>query len=635
MKHLNYNTVQKPLESLYNILRFGLSSRQINAENIFTVQNPDYNISPKTGMSRQHWLDAAQYLLSGAFMYIQNQDTPMYFPKQIGKTQPARIWHAYPTMYLEGLCRTLFLAVPLLREENSVSLNGIALKDYYRRQLELLVEPNSKTYLRHRVNDEGPSQPLVEFGSLAISLTLLPEILWQPLSSETKNALAALMLSYADGPTVPNNWRFFNIFILSFLKKNGYQISDDYLQHLLEESLNSYVADGWYQDNPSFDYYSMWGFQTYSQIWNHFYGDLNPHVAKGYQQNFSELPALYPHLFDREGRMIMWGRSITYRTAAIAPLPFMANSPGVNSGNLRKIASSVLLQFLQHPDLLKGGIPTLGFYGAFEPSVQAYNCRASVYWMGKAFLGLMLPEQHPFWNAVENDGDWVSDEQNRVIPYYSSKTGILITNDYSTGFSELRAIVDHAKNSSNNVYLKNENYNRLAYHSNFPWQADDPNDGTVAMNYMLKNRKGEWEALCQFENPHFEESIYTLKAHLESEPEIQLQLSETILPSALRRKDRIHTNRTVDIRWGSYALPQKDQKIKVEKFTISGKKAISIDNGEYKITVQCLNGWDQAVVLEKNGLHPEAQVSAVINLCANLSAGDHTLACEMKIEKNK
>lgn len=48
-----------------------------------------------------------------------------------------------------------------------------------------------------------------------------------------------------------------------------------------------------------------------------------------------------------------------------------------------------------------------------------------------------------------------------------------------------------------NGYHRVENYNRLAYNSEFPWQADGKN-GEVAMNYVVKNKKGNWEALCNF-----------------------------------------------------------------------------------------------------------------------------------------
>jgi len=57
---------------------------------------------------------------------------------------------------------------------------------------------------------------------------------------------------------------------------------------------------------------------------------------------------------------------------------------------------------------MKDGVPTLGFYGVFDPATQPYSCRGSVYWMGKAFLSLLLPEDNEFWQAKENDGPWES-----------------------------------------------------------------------------------------------------------------------------------------------------------------------------------------------------------------------------------
>lgn len=54
-------------------------------ENIFTVWQPDYQKSPYTGMTRQHWIQAGEYLLKGAFNYIHTLDDQMYFPKQLDK----------------------------------------------------------------------------------------------------------------------------------------------------------------------------------------------------------------------------------------------------------------------------------------------------------------------------------------------------------------------------------------------------------------------------------------------------------------------------------------------------------------------------------------------------------------------
>ncbi len=342
---------------------------------LFEVKNPDKKLSPYTGMTRKHWQDAARYLLSGAFSYVRTLDDPMQFPKQPGKSYP-RTASQVPTEKLEGLCRTLFMAAPLLKEDPSLTLNGVKVGDYYRHQLALLVDPASPTYIAPRAANGGPSQNLVEFGGLSVALFAAPEILWDPLPEATKKALAATMLSYGDGPTVPQNWRYFNIFILSFYKSRGYQVNEKLLEEYLQKQLTHYKGEGWYDDAPSFDYYSMWAFQMYGRLWSEYYGRQHyPQVAAQLTANFAPLKNTYPYQFGRDGTMILWGRSSTYRFAAAVPFPLMGLQPeaGTNFGWMRRIASGAMLQFLQNPDFLQDNIPTLGFYGAFESAIQQYQ----------------------------------------------------------------------------------------------------------------------------------------------------------------------------------------------------------------------------------------------------------------------
>lgn len=115
----------------------------------FVVQQPDKKRSPYTGLTRRHWQDAARYLLGGAFSYVRTLDDPMQFPKQPGKSYP-RSASQVPTEKLEGLCRTLFMAAPLLKENPRLTLNGVKVADYYRHQLALLVDPASPGYIAPR-----------------------------------------------------------------------------------------------------------------------------------------------------------------------------------------------------------------------------------------------------------------------------------------------------------------------------------------------------------------------------------------------------------------------------------------------------------------------------------------------------
>ncbi|HET7733518.1 MAG TPA: DUF2264 domain-containing protein, partial [Paludibacter sp.] len=194
----------------------------------FRIQNPDFRLSPQTGMTRQNWKDAALYMLKGAFGYIHNLDDPMKFPKQPGISYP-RNDNQIPTEKLEGLSRTLFVAAPLLKENPDLVIGNIKVADYYRHQICNLFNPSSPSYIKHRSKNGGPHQNLVEFGALAISMSAIPEVLWNPLSPAQKDSLAALMISYGDGPTVDSNWKFFNIFVLSFFKDKGYPVNEKLL----------------------------------------------------------------------------------------------------------------------------------------------------------------------------------------------------------------------------------------------------------------------------------------------------------------------------------------------------------------------------------------------------------------------
>ncbi len=584
--------------------------------NIYILDKPDFQRSPLTGMTRQHWKDAATYLLSGAFSYIHNLDDAMKFPKQPGVSYPKDEGRV-PTEKLEGLCRTLFLAAPLLREDSNLVVKNIRVADYYRHQIRMLIDPKSPSYIKNRAPNGGPSQNLVEFGALAVSLFAAPDVLWHPLSGGQKDSLAMVMLSYADGPTVPSNWKFFNIFVLSFFKDQGYQVNDKLLEEYLQKSLEHYRGNGWYNDNPAYDYYSMWAFQMYGTVWSYVYGDKHfPKYAAKFRENFKPLKDNYPYLFDSNGRMIMWGRSISYRFGAAVPFPLMGleNDPNTNYGWMRRIASSTLLQFIQHPDYLKDNVPTLGFYGAFEPAVQSYSCRGSVYWSAKLFLGLLVPENNPFWTATENNGAWTKElADGKVHNKFQQGSDILITDYSEIGASEIRAWCNVPLKNNWEKFRGSENYNRLSYNSAFPWQADGPN-GEVAMNYLFRNANKEWEPLRIFTFRKFDNGVYYRDAVLESNPKLTLKLADIPLNQGILRIDLNTSADTAVLRLGHYALPQLNGPITEKSLQVKGCQVRIIDNGTYQLALVTLNNWGSMETLSTKGLHPVSLNSKVLEI---------------------
>ena len=582
----------------------------------FTPPSPDYKLSPYTGLTRDGWIAAAKYLLDGAFTYIRDLDDPMYFPKQLEKTYP-RNEGEVPTAKLEGLCRTLFIAAPLLREDPGLTLNGIRVADYYRHQLASLIDPESPSFIPLRTG--GPSQILVEFGALAISLSVAKDILWNPLPQNQKDQLAATMLSYGNGPTIGSNWMFFNVFVISFFKEQGYAVNDQRMKENLENCLKLYRGEGWYNDAPAYDYYSMWAFQMYGPIWAQLYGHFYPEYAAQFMKNQREMADNYPYMFSADGRMNMWGRSIPYRFAAVVPLALLGyeKDPAVNYGWMRRIASATLLQFLQHPAFLEDNVPTMGFYGPFAPAVQIYSCRGSVYWCGKAFLSLLLPPDNPFWTATENNGPWEKEfKKGRVYHKFQPGTNLLITDYPDCGGAEMRSWCHETVAADWQKFRSSENYNKLAYHTEFPWMADGP-DGEVSMNYATLNGKQQWEVLRLYDFKSFEEGIYRRDAVLESNGNIRYQLADIPLPNGVLRVDKITTPVPTTVHLGHYTLPEIAGKTFREETSGKVKEAVILSNGEYRLAMIPLHGWQTASISYPEGLHP------VSRKCGLIMTGSH------------
>lgn len=589
-------------------------------KNIFKIAEPDYKLSPYTGLDRNHWVDAAIYLLNGAFSHVSNIDDPLLFPLQKGKSYPHHLAQL-PTVYLEGFCRTLFIASPLLREQPDLMINNISLSEYYFKQLVNILDENSETFIDSRKINQGPSQNLVEFGALSICLFIIPHILWDPLTEDQKNKLAALMLSYGDGPTIPSNWKFFNVFILSFFKSQNYSVNEVLLEDYLSKTLEHYVGDGWYNDNPAFDYYSFWSFQTYGILWSEFFGKkYYPKYVEQFIANFKDLIHFYPRMFSRSGEMIMWGRSISYRFAAssvFSLMGFLKSESTINWGWMRRIASGNLLQFLSNPKFLKSGVPTLGFYGEFEPAVQNYSCRASTYWCGKFFLGLLIPSNSPFWTESENNGEWEKQDTAQNLNIYSQKTGILVSNYSNIGASEIRSWCNIPLLPPNNPFRGFEGYYHLSYNSAFPWQLSG-NAGEVAMNYIIKNKFDVWEPLHCYNFKGYNNGVYYREAKVETNPLIKFHLAEIPFSEGILRIDKIEYDDTnellpFEIRLGHYALPKYKARVKKECIKMDNGQLYTIDNGEYTLGFISLHGFDKIETLKCINMNPVTKESYLIN----------------------
>ncbi len=378
----------------------------------FEVINPDYQLSPLTGMTRQHYVELGKYLLERAFTHINTIDDPLTFPSVPGKTYPqpgAPDWR-YRSLEFEALERTFTIAGPLIHLDPDVEIKGIRLKDYYSLQLYNALTPGHPNSLPMPEDlPDSTYQFTCEFGGLFKTLLLIPETLWDAYTEEQKAEMVITISKWGHHRTTQNNWRIFNITTLSFLKKYGYKIDDELLKSHLLWVASYHSGNGWYLEQ-TYNYYSISLFIVYTTIWNRTFGDqYYPEIANVIERSAKKLMESITSFFGRDGYINMWSRSICYRTwvSGAFPVAFMLKEETtLDPGFARRLCSGSLLQFVTREEFFHNEIPSLGFYGQKEYMLQDYSCAASPFLMFLPFICLALPDDSPFWTSKENEGFW-------------------------------------------------------------------------------------------------------------------------------------------------------------------------------------------------------------------------------------
>ncbi|MCQ2770715.1 MAG: DUF2264 domain-containing protein [Clostridia bacterium] len=600
----------------------------------FCVQEPNYTLSPFTGMTRKHWFDAAIYLLDGIFKHIYSVEDPLLVPrKEFEVSYPHDLNDAYEVSAekLEGFARSFLMASPVIHNNPKVKCNNISLLEYYKTQLLILSSrehPNRAGWFdQHRAvyPDPGRSfQQVVEACAIVIALDGCHKEIYDTLTPDERAQVNGFLRSYAVDKTYPNNWRFFNMMILAFLYKNGEDIPRDIMMSHTKAMLDFYSGDGWYRDGNSFDFYSCWTFQTYAPLWNNWYGYENAPVAASMFENYSnELLKTYAYLFSRNGHMLMWGRSIIYRfaaTAAFAGNAFLRNSIQ-NYGLSRRVCSGTLLQFISRDDTLDDGVPTMGFYRNFPQLLQYYSCAESIYWMSKAFVCLYLPEDHPFWTESENEQGWPN-KQNEVTTYHLQGPGLVYSNYANTGSTIMRPsrvfLVENAPNLPT--------YARLSYHTEYPWEAVDSNTPTCCpMQYTRIAPDGKIQIPNAILYGGFKDDIFYRRLFFGYDrPDwcgrrTTMILADTTLPNGILRCDKMTTyDNPGHFVLSSFGFPDNGTTIetysegKARAIVLSGKDS---QGNPKQMAMTIFEGFEDIFVTKHTGTNPESTNSIVI--CAN------------------
>ncbi|MBR3643343.1 MAG: DUF2264 domain-containing protein [Parasporobacterium sp.] len=607
----------------------------------FQPKTLDYKLSPYTGLTRQSWIEAGEYLLEGIFRNIKHFEDPVVMPRKETKvTYPHSadaVWE-FKAEYFEGLARSFFIVAPLIHDNPDIQAAGYKLRDYYRMHVLRSCtkgDPLCVGYYEELQALSGdktrPFQQTVETCALVICLWICKEQIWDTYTKEEKDTIAAFLTGFANGNTVPQNWRLFNMLDMAFLYMEGYPIDEDIMRNHAQAILAYYAGDGWYRDGHSFDYYSCWAFNVYGPFWNKWYGyEKEPYIAGKFEEYSNRLVETYGDFFDADGWTNMWGRSNIYRNAAASPLEsnFMLKNPAADPGLARRISSGSLLQFLTRDDFLFKGVPTLGFYGQFTPLVQGYSCAESPFWLGKAFLCLHLPKDHPFWTAKENNGTWETLQDGQVKETCLNGPALCFSNHHANGETILRTgkVVKNVMDEHGMW-----NYGKLCYNTKYPWEAKPTGTGEEekqaapyieAQQYVLFDTvSGELEKTNvtfwsrRKEGVLYRRQFFNYRLNEECHWFQAVNLADFAVPYGIMRADRLRLFRnTVVITLGGYGFPDNETEIiRREK---GGAKAIILKGRDHtgrekQMAMTVLCGFDDLRLIHSEGTNPDSERSII------------------------
>jgi hypothetical protein len=419
----------------------------------------DYDLSPFTGWTRQHWDELATLILSGV--------SGFFSPGRAWVRIPGQSAHGLRVDCLEGFARSLTIASVwfLERDKGRVSQGPSSpdLLEYYQTGLAHGTDPAHKEYWG---NISDYDQRIVEAAELAWSLYIARQYLWDPLSGAEKDQVAGWLAQVNGKKTVLNNWKLFGVIVNAVLRALGQPHSEQEIGQGLQFVEELYRGDGWYQDGlcERFDYYTPWMFHDCLLKLVLIDGALTPSDAGRCVERAGRFLVDYQHFFAADGSHPCFGRSQIYRPAAISPVVMSVLTGGttLSPGLSRRLASGSLSFFLGHGLISQRGNLTLGFTRTFPAMTEGYSCSCSPYMIGKAFSALLLPPEHSFWTAVEEPLPVERQDYSIAIPV----AGLLLDGEKRGGQVQL---INHKSECGTGFGPKKTG--NLAYSSHFGYEA--------------------------------------------------------------------------------------------------------------------------------------------------------------------
>ena len=266
-------------------------------------------------------------------------------------------------------------------------------------------------------------QRMVEMAVMGCGLCFAPGAFLEPLTETQQQNLFRWLNQINEHDMPKNNWRFFRILVNIGFLQNGWPVDEARLKEDMDLTESHYTADGWYFDYPTKrDYYTLWGFHFYSLLYAAVMKERDPERCGRIRERAALIAPRFACWFDREGRGLPYGRSLTYRfcqSSFWAAMLFAGvECETMTAGQMKHLLLNNIRFWAKMPIFDRGGALTVGYGYPNLCAAEGYNAQGSPYWAMKTFWMLALPEDHPIWQTEEEaymPPERFTDQQVRLL----------------------------------------------------------------------------------------------------------------------------------------------------------------------------------------------------------------------------
>jgi hypothetical protein len=317
--------------------------------------------------------------------------------------------------------------------------------------------------------------------------------------------------------------------------------------------------DGWYSDAPDlkvYDYYNFFVFPNFPLYWGQVIGERYADWNEKFRKRVGEFLEKTPYFFGADGAHPLYGRSLIYRWAVLAPLAagYQEKLWPHSAGLLKRIVRKSLEY---HWNL-----------GAFDAELgklrETYSARGCAevrenyidnghpYWCMQAFSILGLAENDPFWTAAE---EALPVEKSDFVVKFAGPKMVLAGTQRSGQVKWVQAMPQTRRDYYRDKYMK------FAASSQFPFDLM-PAKERIPLDQMLvfRTSKGMYGRTNTESGELTENGVTTKWSVKVADAVVKVRTKIALHDEFELRTHEIETDKDIDaeVVEGSYALGLKE-----------------------------------------------------------------------------